>query len=563
MIDSSNSVPIFIKEEDRDMILPCVERIEKLEEMFEQLTRWPVKIPVEKENMLQHSLDRIRSIEFDLNKRNNYHMITHFKVVPFSLIRRIEIISFVVFMDSKSSSPQHVLIFPCPAQGHVNVMLKLTELLLSAGLHITFLIAAKDHDRLSRFTTVHSRLNSYPGFRFYVIHGLYEGPMDTDEKLSLMLIDSLPKVTTPLLRNLLLDSQVTCLIADGILGFSLEAAEGTGVPVMFFRTISACAFWAYFCIPDLINSGDLPFQATDMDEIISNVKGMEGFLRRRDLPSFCRSGLNNRTFQDITSITRRTPAAHALILNTFDDLEGPIISQIQNHCPNIYTIGPLHAHLKARSTSKSTSSNSLFQEDTTCITWLDQQAPKSVLYVSFGSLATLTREQLVEFWHGLVNSGKLFLWVIREDLVHENKVPSELKVGTKERGYLVKWAPQEEVLAHRSVGAFLTHNGWNSTLESIVEGVPMVSWPFYADQQPNSRFVEAVWKLGLDMKDTCDRMIVEKIVKEVMEVRKEEFIESANRMSKLAKAAVSSGGSSYRNLDRLIEDIKMMSSQSN
>ncbi|KAL7587389.1 hypothetical protein Lser_V15G36177 [Lactuca serriola] len=470
-------------------------------------------------------------------------------------------------MDPKPPSPPHVLIFPCPAQGHVNSMLKLTELLLPAGVHITFLISAKDHDRLSRFTTVHSRLSSYPGFRFHVIHGLYEGPIDTDEKLNLMLIDSLPKVTTPLLRMLLLDSQVTCFIADGILGFSLDAAAGTGVPVMFFRTISACAFWAYFCVPDLINSGDLPFQGTNLDERIVNVKGMEGFLRRRDLPSFCRSGLSNTTFQEVTSITRRTPDAHALILNTFEDLEGPILSHIQKHCPNIYTIGPLHAHLKARSVSKSTSSNSLLQEDRTCIGWLDQNAPKSVLYVSFGSIATLTRDQLIEFWHGLVNSEKPFLWVIREDLVSspddENNVPSELEKGTKERGYLVGWAPQEDVLTHSAVGAFLTHNGWNSTLESIVEGVPMVSWPFFADQQPNSRFVEAVWKLGLDMKDTCDRRIVEKIVKEVMEVRKEEFEESARRMAKLAKESVSSGGSSYRNLDRLIEDIKMMTPQSN
>lgn len=304
-----------------------------------------------------------------------------------------------------------------------------------------------------------------------------------------------------------------------------------------------------------------------MDERIVNVKGMEGFLRRRDLPSFCRSGLSNTTFQEVTSITRRTPDAHALILNTFEDLEGPILSHIQKHCPNIYTIGPLHAHLKAQSISKSTSSNSLLQEDRTCIGWLDQHAPKSVLYVSFGSIATLTRDQLIEFWHGIVNSEKPFLWVIREDLVSslddENNVPSELEKGTKERGYLVGWAPQEDVLTHSAVGAFLTHNGWNSTLESIVEGVPMVSWPFFADQQPNSRFVEAVWKLGLDMKDTCDRRIVEKIVKEVMEVRKEEFEESARRMAKLAKESVSSGGSSYRNLDRLIEDIKMMTPQSN
>ncbi|XP_024963212.1 7-deoxyloganetic acid glucosyltransferase-like [Cynara cardunculus var. scolymus] len=462
-------------------------------------------------------------------------------------------------MDTKPPSSPHVLIFPLPMQGHVNSMLKLTELLLTAGLHITFLISAKDHDRLFRYTTVHGHLNSYSGFRFHVIHGLYEGPVDTGDKLTI-LFDSLSKVTTPLLRNMLLDSPVACLIADGIMAFPLDAAKGTGVPVFFFRTVSACAFWAYFCIPDLVTSGDIPFQGTDMDKQIVNVKGMEGFLRQRDLPSFFRSDVNNVTLQQIANVTRRTQESHALILNTFDELEGPILSEIRKYCPNIYTIGPLHAHLK------STSSNNLFEEDKTCIGWLDQQSPKSVLYVSFGSITTLTREQLIEFWHGLVNSGKRFLWVIREDLLlnhgGDNKVPSEVKDVTRERGYIVGWVPQQEVLAHPAISAFLTHNGWNSTLESIVEGVPMVSWPFFADQQINSRFVEAVWKLGLDMKDTCDKTIIAKMIKEVMDVKIEDFTKSANRMAKLARECVSKGGSSYRNLDRLIKDIKEMSVRS-
>ncbi|KAM0062274.1 putative 7-deoxyloganetic acid glucosyltransferase [Helianthus debilis subsp. tardiflorus] len=170
----------------------------------------------------------------------------------------------------------------------------------------------------------------------------------------------------------------------------------------------------------------------------------------------------------------------------------------------------------------------------------------------------------MEFWYGLVNSKKRFLWVIRKDLVSkddDDKLPSELENGTKERGYLVGWAPQEDVLAHPAVGAFLTHNGWNSTLESIVAGVPMVSWPFFADQQINSRFVEAVWKLGIDMKDTCDRTTIERIVNEVMEVRKDEFTESAKRMAKLAMESVTEGGTSYSNLDRLIQDIKTMGVQ--
>ncbi|XAR66221.1 7-deoxyloganetic acid glucosyltransferase [Bertholletia excelsa] len=126
---------------------------------------------------------------------------------------------------------------------------------------------------------------------------------------------------------------------------------------------------------------------------------------------------------------------------------------------------------------------------------------------------------------------------------------------------MVGWAPQEKVLAHPAVGGFLTHSGWNSTLESIVAGVPMICWPYFADQQINSRFVEVEWKLGLDMKDSCDRVTVEKMIRDLMEVRASEFRRSANRMAEMARKAIGDGGSSSRNLDRLIKDIRLMSSQ--
>lgn len=178
----------------------------------------------------------------------------------------------------------------------------------------------------------------------------------------------------------------------------------------------------------------------------------------------------------------------------------------------------------------------------------------------------MTKDQMIEFWYGLVNSGTRFLWVIRPDSIAgsdwESQIPAELKAATKEMGYIVGWAPQEEVLAHPAVGGFWTHSGWNSTLESVFEGVPMLCWPYFLDQQVNSRFVSEVWKLGLDMKDTCDRFIVKKMVNDLMVERKDEFRRSADRMAIMAKRCLSEGGSSYCNLERLIKDIQLMSSSS-
>ncbi|KAL6954225.1 7-deoxyloganetic acid glucosyltransferase [Sarracenia purpurea var. burkii] len=164
---------------------------------------------------------------------------------------------------------------------------------------------------------------------------------------------------------------------------------------------------------------------------------MEHFLRHRDCSSFCRNGDSiNRNFQVLLNETRKTIQAQALILNTFEDLEGSILTHARSECPNIYTIGPLHAHLKSRITTPTTSSNNLWEEDSSCLTWLGTQPLRSVIYVSFGSLAMVTKDQLIEFCHGLINSGKHFLWVIRPDSVVDgnSQILTELLEDTKEKG---------------------------------------------------------------------------------------------------------------------------------
>ncbi|KAJ9160237.1 hypothetical protein P3X46_025658 [Hevea brasiliensis] len=459
-----------------------------------------------------------------------------------------------------------ILIFPCPAQGRVNSMLKLAELLSLAGLKLFFLNTNRIQERLTHFADVEARFAKYPGFRFITIPDCL--PEDYRQKHNkLEVIKSLEVKSKPILKRLLIETRppVNFIIGDGILGSPLDAAFELGIPNFRFRTISTCSFWSYFCIPDVIEACELPIKGVfveieveeDMDRLITKVPGMEKFLRCRDLPSCCRvSDTTDPYLLMMVNEATQSPRAQALILNTFEDPEAPILSQIRNHRPKTYTIGLLHELLKTKHRSIKTqessyqSSNSLCEVDRSCITWLDTQPSQSVLYISFGSITVMTREQLMEFWHGIVNSKKRFLWVIRPDSVTNKdgdveKIPEELQDGPKEREYIVKWAPHEEVLAHEAVGGFLKHNGWNSTLESIVAGVPMICWPYFADQQVNSRYVSEVWKLGLDMKDVCER----------------EFVRSTARMAELARKSVSEGGSSSCNLNRLIEDIRLMSSR--
>ncbi|KAK8715828.1 hypothetical protein V6N13_043154 [Hibiscus sabdariffa] len=477
-------------------------------------------------------------------------------------------------MDKEEQRPQtspHVLIFPLPAQGHVNSMLKLAELLALAGLKLTFLNSDFVHEQLLRHTDVVSRFVKYAGFEFRTIP---DGLPDEHPRAGhgfMEIFETLESITKPIFNEMLVNMKprVDCLLADGVLGIAVDVAQELGIPIIQFRTISACSTWAYFAVLDMIQAGELPIKGKeDMDRLITSVPGMETFLRCRDLPGFCR--VMDSTLQRISEDTRKNFKGHGLLLNTFEDLEGDILSHMRTKSPNIYTVGPLHLHLRTRlcesdQTLFEQSPNSFYKVDRSCLSWLDKQPKGSVLYVSFGSLTVLSSEQVFEFWFGLINSGKRFLWVLRPGIMPEkgdegNNIPVELIKGTKERGCLVSWAPQEEVLGHGAIGGFLTHSGWNSTLESVVEGVPMICWPYFADQQINSRFVSQVWGLGLDMKDLCDRHIVEKMVNDLMVERRDEFLKSTTKMAKLARECVNVGGSSYCNLDRLVEDIRSMNS---
>ncbi|XP_059428677.1 7-deoxyloganetic acid glucosyltransferase-like [Corylus avellana] len=468
----------------------------------------------------------------------------------------------------------HILLLPFPALGHIKPLLSLAELLCYAGLHVTFLNTDHNHRCLTHLQHLSAH---FPTLHFDSISdGL---PTDHTRNIQVMrdlidLVVLLKSVTKLRFRDLLAhlstksERPVTCVIADGIMSFAIDIAKELGVRVMTFWALSPCSLWSFFCLPKLIEEGQIPVGGeadNDMDQMVRGVPGMEGLLRRRDLPHIYRIQLmDGPFFQFFFEEMKAMIRTSALILNTYDDLEDPALSHIAPLFSRIYTIGPLTTLLKSRiehDISRSlSSSNNLWEADHSCMTWLDSQSLRSVVYVSFGSTGLMTRGQMMEFWHGLVNSGKPFLWVVRRDDIEgaeaEHPIPEELQEGTEERGFLVDWAPQEEVLAHQAVGGFLTHNGWNSTLEGIVAGVPMVCWPTVADQQINSRWVSEVWRIGLDMKDTCDRSTIEMMIRAVMEERREDIMRSMDPIVKLAHDCVNQGGSSYHNLDKLIEDIK-------
>ena len=287
--------------------------------------------------------------------------------------------------------------------------------------------------------------------------------------------------------------------------------------------------------------------------------GMSTHMRLKDFPTFLRT-----TDRDDTLLTfqlhqvERSEEADAVIINTMDELEQPALDAMRAIIPAIYTIGPLKSlteqFVSCRAPIDAVSSG-LWKEDHTCLRWLDGKKPRSVVYVSFGSVTVMSNHELVEFAWGLANSGHDFLWIVRPDIVKTETavLPPEFLEATKDRGRLVSWCDQEAVLRHDAVSLFLTHSGWNSTVEALCGGVPMLCWPFFAEQQTNCRYKCVEWGVAMEIGHNVRREVVEGRIKEAVDGKKGR--EMKKRAEEWREAAVRSKAKSLANLDALIGDV--------
>ncbi|CAD6220535.1 unnamed protein product [Miscanthus lutarioriparius] len=281
-------------------------------------------------------------------------------------------------------------------------------------------------------------------------------------------------------------------------------------------------------------------------------------LRVRDL--FYSSWSNHKKMRELLARANEAMKnSSGLVINTLDALEKAELKRLceELHIPVVLAPGPLHK-LSSKRTRSSTP-----DQDYSCIEWLDKQPSESVLYVSFGSLASLDAKEFLEVAWGLANSGHPFLWVVRADSVRGfldgPDIPNGFEAAVHGRGKVIRWAPQQEVLAHPAVGGFWTHSGWNSTLESISEGVPMICRPQFADQMMNTRYVVNTWGVGLELEGELERGKIEKAVRKLMKDREgEEMRERAKELKKNVADCLKAGGTSQVAIDKLVDYILSM-----
>ncbi|OIV98321.1 hypothetical protein TanjilG_16648 [Lupinus angustifolius] len=270
----------------------------------------------------------------------------------------------------------------------------------------------------------------------------------------------------------------------------------------------------------------------------------------------------------ISHHARRYRETKGIIVNTIEELEPHALESLHmdSQLPRVYPIGPvLDLDGSARWDPNPVQYKRIME-------WLDMQAKSSVVFLCFGSMGSLSAGQVAQIAIGLEQAGFRFLWALREPpkaqledpkdyTNYSNILPDGFLERTAEIGLVCGWVPQAKVLAHKAIGGFVSHCGWNSILESLWYEVPIATWPIYAEQHLNA--FEMVKELGLaveirlDYRDGGDLVKGEEVERCVRYLMNgcDEIRSKVKEMSEKCKGSLMKNGSSYVNLVSLIEEL--------
>lgn len=401
--------------------------------------------------------------------------------------------------------------------------------------------------------------------------GLPEGTESPDQIKSGDLLPKFFMATTLFqepIEQLLQECRPHCLIADLFFPWATDSAAKFGIPRLVFHGSSSFAISATECVRrykpyNNVSSDSEPFVIPDLPNQIKLTRGQLSTYERQEIQSDFTKMMQHARDSDLK--------CYGVVVNSFYELESDYAEFYQKKLGRrAWHIGPfLLWNKEAEDKAQRGKKSSIDEHD--CLKWLDSKTPNSVVYVCFGSMSNISAAQLREIAKGLEKSGQQFIWVVRKCADEEDSekwFPDGFQERTKERGLIIKgWAPQILILDHSSVGAFVTHCGWNSTLEGVCSGVPMVTWPKFAEQFYNEKLLTDVLKIGVPVGAqqwslvTTDVSIItgEALAKAVDRIMVgEEAIEIRGRAKELkekAARAVEEGGSSYSEFNALIQEL--------
>ncbi|WCJ21864.1 UDP-Glycosyltransferase superfamily protein [Euphorbia peplus] len=440
-----------------------------------------------------------------------------------------------------SSGNHQIIAIPLPFQGHFSPMIQLSKRLASKGCKITLLVISE--------TEMTKSPNSSIDINVEFISEKIEYDNYYQKFVEIVSI-KLPETVAKL------GYRVSCVVYDSLLPGVLDIAKSLGLAGAPLFTMS-CAVSKTF---EAGYTGKLNVPIEHTPVLVDGLPPLDLY----DLPSFFYDLVNYPT--SLTTLNNQfmnISDADWVFFNTFNTLENQVLKLMETQF-KVTTVGPTipSVYLDKRIENNKDYGLSLFKPELeTCNKWLDSKRTCSVVYVSYGSAIAMSEIQMEEIASALKNSNYYFLWVVRESEI--KTLPRNFIEDTSERGLVVNWCHQLDVLSHNSIGCFMSHCGWNSTMEALSLGVPMVCTPIWADQPTNAKFVEDVWKVGVRVKiDHEENMVkkeeIERCLKEVMEGEKgEEIRKNSEKWKKLAKEAIDEGGSSDKNIQDFVSKLML------
>nr|XP_008384820.2 UDP-glycosyltransferase 71K1-like [Malus domestica] len=467
-----------------------------------------------------------------------------------------------------------LVFIPAPGAGHLVPTLQFAKRLIDRNDRISITILAIQSfypTTLSSYTK--SIAASEPRIRFIdVPQPQYRPPQEmykSRAKIFSLYIESHVPSVKKIITNLVSSSanssdsiRVAALVVDLFCVSMIDVAKELNIPSYLFLT-SNTGYLAFMLNLPILHEKNQIAEESDPDW---SIPGIVHPVPPRVLPV----ALTDGSCSAYIKLASRFRETRGIIVNTFVELETHAITLFSNddRVPSLYPVGPVidlddgqaHSNLDQAQRDK-------------IIKWLDDQPQKSVVFLCFGSMGSFGAEQVKEIALGLEQSGQRFLWSLRMPSP-KGTVPSDcsnleevLPDGFLERtngkkGLICGWAPQVEVLTHSATGGFLSHCGWNSILESLWHGVPIATWPMYAEQQLNAFWMVRELGMALEMRldyktgsaDVVGADEIERAVVGVME-KDSEVRKKVEEMGKMARKAVKDGGSSFASVGRFIEDV--------
>ncbi|XP_027331755.1 scopoletin glucosyltransferase-like [Abrus precatorius] len=451
---------------------------------------------------------------------------------------------------------------PYLAAGHIIPLCDIAQLFASRGHHVTIITTRSNAQILHQSKHLRVHTFDFPSQEVGLPDGVESLSAVTDFDKSLRIYYAILLLREPFEKFVERDPP-DCIVADFLYPWVDELANKLGIPRLVFNGFSLFTICAMESVKTHRIDASVPFLIPDFPHHITI---------NSTPPTTARGYI-----EPLLTVALKS---HGFIINNFAELDGEeyIEHYKKTTGHKAWHLGPAslvrrNAEEKAERGQKSVVSAH------ECMSWLDSKRDDSVLYICFGTMCYFLDKQLYEIASAIEASGHGFIWVVpekkgKEEESEEEKekwLPRGFEERNREKGMIIiGWAPQVLILGHPAVGAFLTHCGWNSTVEAVSAGVPMITWPVHSDQFYNEKLISEVRGIGVEVgaeewtvtgyyesTKVLDRYRIANAVRRVMDGGYEarEIKRRAREFGEKARRAVEKGGSSYDNLTALIDEL--------